>query len=392
MLPLIESRGYRPRAVPLLTDLLVVLLSSVRRHPARYGMVAVVITVVSTIGISNIEVDTYTLGYLPSDNRVTRDHRFLEENWGDYSSVDVTIRPIGDYGFSDPKIMASLVAFSEEVVSIEGVSGTLGLHTFVKGYSAARYGNDRVLTNSSQIRSALRMVEALEEEEFNRLMSEDRTTSRMTLTGSMMSARALKKTLLQIEELTKKHFEGLADARVAGYPPLYTRMITYIKEAQVQSFYLAIVLVFLLFWLFIRDFKLALIAMVPNLIPVALMIGVMGIARIPLDMGTAMVAAIVLGVAIDDTIHLLVRYQELTASLSPDDALTKTVAHVGRSIVFTSIVLAFGFSILMLAGVKTVFYFGLLTSIAVVGALFGDLVLLPLVLTVMHRTKGLCQQ
>lgn len=100
-------------------------------------MVAVVITVVSTIGISNIEVDTYTLGYLPSDNRVTRDHRFLEENWGDYSSVDVTIRPIGDYDFSDPKIMASLVAFSEEVVSIEGVSGTLGLHTFVKGYSAA---------------------------------------------------------------------------------------------------------------------------------------------------------------------------------------------------------------------------------------------------------------
>ena len=82
----------------------------------------------------------------------------------------------------------------------------------------------------------------------------------MTLTGSMMSARNLERSLNQVESLATAHFADKADVRIAGYPPLYSRVISYISRAQVQSFLIAIVLIFMLFWIFIRDIRQALLA------------------------------------------------------------------------------------------------------------------------------------
>ena len=135
----------------------------------------------------------------------------------------------------------------------------------------------------------------------------------------------------------------------------------------------------MLVWL--RSFRLACISLIPNVFPVVVMMGVMGYLDIYLDLGTATVAAIVLGVAIDDTVHFLHYWREAeNKRMSWEECMSFTFTRAGEPATVTTILLLVGFPVLMLAGVKSVVYFGMLTSIAAVAALFADVVILPLVL------------
>jgi len=135
----------------------------------------------------------------------------------------------------------------------------------------------------------------------------------------------------------------------------------------------------MLLWL--RSFRLALISLPPNVFPVLVMMGVMSALDIHLDVATATVAAIVIGVAIDDTVHFLHCWRDAEREgLSWENALERTYSRAGAAAVTTTTLLLLGYPVLMLASVKTVVYFGLLTTIAAAAALFGDLVILPLLL------------
>lgn len=121
-----------------------------------------------------------------------------------------------------------------------------------------------------------------------------------------------------------------------------------------------------------------LISMAPNLLPLAIMFAVMGISGINLDLATATVASIALGVAVDDTIHFLFHYQkERKAVRNYSEAIIETHDKIGRIIVISSVILCVGYAILLLASLKTAVYLGLLTLISVIGAIIGDLILLP---------------
>ena len=111
------------------------------------------------------------------------------------------------------------------------------------------------------------------------------------------------------------------------------------------------------------------------------MLGFLGFSSINLDLATCTIAAIILGIAIDDTIHILYRYQrEKKEGLSEESALKITHFHIGRVVVLTSLLLFVGFSILLLASLKTVFYFGLLSIISVIAVFYGDIIILTLLL------------
>jgi hypothetical protein len=117
------------------------------------------------------------------------------------------------------------------------------------------------------------------------------------------------------------------------------------------------------------------------LFPVLVMFAVMGFAGIDLDIATVSIAAIVIGVSIDDTVHFLWAWREAERQgVDWENALVYAYDHAGRAAIITTILLVAGFAVLMLGSGATVFYFGLLTSVAAIAALLGDLVLLPLLL------------
>ena len=167
----------------------------------------------------------------------------------------------------------------------------------------------------------------------------------------------------------------------AGYPPLYTKIVDYAVSSQVRGFFIALAIIFTLMLVWLRSLRLALISLVPNAFPVLVMMGVMGALGIDLDIATATVAAIVIGVSIDDTVHFLLHWREAErAGKSWDESVDYCFRHAGLPAVITTLLLVVGYPVLMLADVGSVVSFGLLTTVAAAAALFADLVVLPLLL------------
>jgi hypothetical protein len=118
--------------------------------------------------------------------------------------------------------------------------------------------------------------------------------------------------------------------------------------------------------------------MIPNLFPILLNFGIMGLFNIPLDTGTALIAAVALGIAVDDTIHFLTDYQRRRAQGVPImETLQGVIQDKGRAIISSSMILTIGFGVLVLSRFMPVVHFGLLCAVIMITALIGDLVLMP---------------
>ncbi len=162
-------------------------------------------------------------------------------------------------------------------------------------------------------------------------------------------------------------------------------MIDEIRHTQLTSFALAAATVLLLVGLYFRSLGLALLAAVPTGLPVLWTLGAMGALDVPLDVGTAMVAAVVLGLAVDDAVHLLARYRVQRRRLGAADAIASAAREVGRALCTTSLALALGFTALALSPWQTIASFGLLAAIAISAALLATLLVLPALVIALAR-------
>ena len=137
-----------------------------------------------------------------------------------------------------------------------------------------------------------------------------------------------------------------------------------------------------------RSFKIGIISMIPNLTPILLTLGFMGILGIKLNFVTSAFACVSLGLAVDDTIHFLARYKkEIRKDGDHVKAMFRTFEVTGKAIIFTSIIFAAGFCIFLFSGFKVTQNFGILVGFTVISALFADLILLPSLLLLFKPFK-----
>ena len=163
----------------------------------------------------------------------------------------------------------------------------------------------------------------------------------------------------------------------------------YALETQIKGFALGFAVIFLIIFIIFKDWKISLLAIPPNLFPVFLIGFALALTGIDLDFGTASIAVILLGIVIDDTIHLVYRIKQNLniQGIAPDTAIINAVSESGQTLLITTIVLVVGFIILMLASVKTVTYFGGFLALSLSTALIADLLFLPALYYVFLKPK-----
>ncbi len=166
--------------------------------------------------------------------------------------------------------------------------------------------------------------------------------------------------------------------RLAGLLLLYNNMLQSLFSSQIQTLGTVVAALMLMFLVLFRSLKIALIAIFPNLLSVGTVLGVMGWVGIPLDMMTITIAAISVGIAVDDTIHYIHRFKR-EYELDGDyiAAMHRCHASIGYAMYYTSVAVIIGFSILVLSSFIPSIYFGLLTGLAMAVALIASLTLLP---------------
>lgn len=372
------------------------------RHPLTMTALSGFLCVLGVLGASKVVSDTYTIGYLPDHHPVVRDHLALENGWGDYNPLEFMVNPRKGLTVANPQILAGSERFVDAASRLPNIRGGFGLYAVYR-HIAHNLDPDRLSDAPippEQVAQIARFLErqglewdpddpAYQDNFLAPLMTEGGTLGRLTLVGSMVSAGELERLLADLAPMARDAMQGAATLEPSGYPPLYVTIINYVVTSQTRSFFIALGLIFVLMLLWLRSLRLALISLIPNVFPVLIMLGVMGALDVHLDIATATVAAIVLGVAIDDTIHFLHHWHDAEkAGSSWEEAMAHTFRCAGLPAVITTVFLLVGYPVLMLANVKTVFYFGLLTTVAALAALFADLTILPLLLRVYRGRRS----
>ncbi len=177
--------------------------------------------------------------------------------------------------------------------------------------------------------------------------------------------------------------------RLTGIVPLLVEMQERLMESQIRSIALAFLLIGPVIALLLRSLRYAALSLAPNLTPIVLALGTMGLFDIALDPATVMIAGIALGIGVDDTIHFLVRYLSLRrAGETLQEAVSSSLQTVGRAMVRTSAVAALGFFVLCFSEFLPLLHFGLFTGLAMIAALLADLVVLPALLLLMERREA----
>jgi hypothetical protein len=174
----------------------------------------------------------------------------------------------------------------------------------------------------------------------------------------------------------------------AGTGPVYVvnRLVKVMLDDLAKSFGTAFLLVSIFMIFMLREWKLGLVAMMPNLFPIILVMGVMGLTNMPLDLNTLLIASIALGIAVDDTVHFLHHFRaSFVATQDCEAAIHSAKNHAGRAMLTTSVVLTVGFIILCLATNDALMRFGLLTALTIVTAFLTDLIVLPAFLRWIYR-------
>ncbi len=190
----------------------------------------------------------------------------------------------------------------------------------------------------------------------------------------------------ELIEKIKRHLVdnmGIAEERIniTGMAVLFNNMLQSLYTSQIATLGLVFVAILIMFMILFRRIFLAVLAVIPNIFSAIFILGFMGWMDIPLDMMTITIAAITIGIAVDDTIHYIHRYQtEFSQDASYRNSVIRCHGSIGRAIYYTSITITVGFSILTLSNFIPTIYFGLLTGLAMILALLGDLLLLPLLI------------
>lgn len=178
-----------------------------------------------------------------------------------------------------------------------------------------------------------------------------------------------------------------ASAQISGIMVLYNNMLQSLMSSQIDTLGITVLVLFVLFVIIFRSFSYALIAIVVNLIPLCACFGIMGVAGIPLDIMSITIAAISIGIGVDDVIHYIYRYKREFARLSDEAAAIRAShASIGYAMYYTSFAIILGFSVMMMSNFWPTIYFGMLICLVMSLLLLGALIILP---SLIMSRKGL---
>jgi len=372
-----ESRGIDSP----FTTALVRLGSFITSHHRAVFIFLVIIMAVSVYGMSRLRIETSFANYLPEHDELSQDIKYIDKNLGGTIPFVMLIQArTPDHDFSHPESLQLLSDIQNDLMKkLPHFSSTFSIADYFKEINRAFNDGDEKYYRIPHTRTdVLDYWELAEPEILDHAVAPDMMEARISFQSRWGSNALAKKYNAMIISYMKEKLGAEYSYKITGISSLYLSMGNNLQRSQIKSFLSAFIIIFIMMYFVCGNLRLAIISMIPNLFPIMLTLGLMGIMNIPLDIVTIMIASVVIGIAVDDTIHYIVWLKRnCEAGMDVREALIKSYRDTGKPIVITSAVLAFGFFILVLGAVRPTQTFGVLTAFSMATALFGDIVILP---------------
>jgi predicted RND superfamily exporter protein/two-component sensor histidine kinase len=342
-----------------------------------------ILIVISVAGVFLLKIETNPVAYFKKDTPVSRNFHDIYQNLSGSFPVNVVLDAKDPYYFEDPKNLAAINSFQDFLETLPKVDKTVSFADYVMlvNYVLNHYDPEHysLPQEAFEVRMAINNYKVmLGEDLFSGFMTPQLDKANVLLLTHMSSSREFLKVRDNILNYAQHYFPETLNCEVTGFGIAISASSHLLTAGQVKSISICLILIFGIMLLMFLSGKVGLIALLPNLFPIIINFGLMGWLGIRLSMVTSLIASIAIGLAVDDTIHYLYRYNlEFKKDLNKDRALRDTIKTVGKPIIFTTITISIGFFILIFSHFKPTAIFGLLMVITMLAALVGDLILLP---------------
>ena len=396
MLSLFGAKEGDPLVKNIKTNSLPDRIMSVFRYTQdRFPMATLVLTAMLCaffiFQASKLYVTNDPLSYFPSDRPLIQDAKRIHEDLAGIKIFFISLESKQGKAFQEPKNIQKLVDIQRFLTKQGVYDRSISLADHLRFINHEFRGGSAVNSLPETRQLVAQYLMFLHRGDLDNYVSHDYRRTNIVVRHNITDSHTLNQYIDELQGVIGQIAGPDIKSFIVGENLMVNSAAESLMVAQVKALVLLMVLIFLIMSGMFTSFKGGVIALVPAIIPIALMFGIMGFLDIPLNPGTAMVAVIAIGIAIEGTIHLLARYNELCRRTSDyANAVNTAVNDEATPLIVSSIALAFGFGILIFSNFTIVAQFGALAAATMLFSIFANLLITPIIMTRI-RLVGLYQ-
>ncbi len=364
-------------------------------HPRKILFAGLIIFSISAIFLFKLEFFLNVQKYLPDSMAVKQDLIFIDKALKGTRTLEIVIDTKKQGGIYSPDILNRIEKISRSIEKINYTDVSVGkvfsINDIIKENNQALHGNDPEYYTIPQDRKAIAqelfLFESSGSKALERIVDNEFSKTRISIKVPWLELFVSKRFIADIKKQFQDEFRGIADIAVTGGMAVMAKTVPMAIYSMGKSYILAFLVIAVMMILLVGDLKLGLLSMIPNLMPILIVMGFMGLAGIPLDLTSLMIGSIAIGLVVDDTMHFMYHYRRYYR-MSEDKkiAIQETLLNAGRAMLITTLILCSGFFAGIFATLKNLITFGICLGAIVIIALLADFILAPaLMMVVKHR-------
>ena len=357
-------------------------------YKRRVFLISSVILLLSFYGLSKIKSVSFLVDDVPAESSLMKDLKFFESNFSGVMPLEIVVDTKMKKGVQNLSLLRQVDKLESFMEDKEYVSSPISLVTFIKASRQAYYNNNPsfyTLPNNRDKNFIFRYIsDGYEDNVSNDNLSKSFVDSigqkmRISLNIADLGSLKLDSVVKNVfgPEIEKIFSKSKAEVQMTGTTLIFIKGINFLVENLLQSMLLAFIIISIIMSLLFKNFKMVIISLIPNVIPLIIAGGIMGYLNIPLKPSSALVFSIVFGISVDYSIHFLDKFKYELKTNSLVVSIINTFNQTGRSMIFTSFILFFGFIIFAFSDFGGTIVLGVLTSIILFVAMITNLTLLP---------------
>jgi len=357
-----------------------------KNYPSRVGVGALVVLGITLFGMSLVTTNYNIISNMPNGEKITEDFMFFEEEFAGFRPMEFAVFAKQDYKADDYEVLQEVEKLEDQLRSYNSVRAIISVTALYKSINQMMNANKsseyKLPDDKRTFTRYKRLAEKVPQQSFNVLLSKDKEKARISSRIQDMGADSIKQLCINIDNWILENTDStVVEFKRTGTGLIIDKNAEYVRRDLLYGLGMAVILVSFIMALLFRDIKMLIISLVPNIFPLLLAGALLGYIGIELEAGISIVFAVVFGIAVDDTIHFLSKYKlSRDKGLSIDESITVTFLETGKAITLTSIILFFGFLVMLFSIHPPSVHIGLLISLTLFSALFSDLFLIPILI------------
>lgn len=355
------------------------------QYRKRIAFTGALITLFSLYSIQHIRVDTNILNYFKDSAWVNKDIRYFDEHFSGVANLEIIIDTDEMGGVKNPDVLQRADALQAFVESVAETGNANSVMDFYKQINQSLHEDNKAYFELPSTRPMSAQFLLLYEntgpnEDLSDLKDFNEQILRISVPIENLDASEQTRVLNEIKAGIANNFSDL-NLELTGSMVMNNAQNEYTNQGMFQSFGIAIFVIGLSFLVLFGSLKHGVIALLPSVVPVILTGGLVSYAGVALDLGTMIVGAMTIGIAVDDSIHIMSRYRLMRArGHDVNSAISKAMSSSGRAVILTSTILVIGFSVMLFGNFIPFIYVGLFSAMIMIFALIGDLIFMPALL------------